>query len=345
MEVLLKLVIVNFLTSFFLNWWLCKKAKPNSNNLTELQHIHIYPVARVGGAGVFGSVMVSLFFFSDQLGQVSVLTLLAALPAAVLGWLEDVQSNVSAIFRLLGTILSGFLFYKLVSYSIKHCDILICDYIVSIELIAVFLTILAFAACANGFNMIDGLHGLASGSAMIMLAAFSFVSFAVDDKELGFLSISVFASVMGFWVLNFPFGKIFLGDGGAYFLGLVIASIAVMITERNELVSPFFSLIIVIYPIYEVARSTIRRLNIASSKTFQADRGHIHSVWFQLIQNKTDYNPVLQNSFAGGTSLLLPILSCTIAMFYYSNTAVLVCALVGFIIAFEILIHLVKSGN
>lgn len=343
MEVLFKLVIVNFVTSFFVNLWLCKKFKPKFNNLPELQHIHFHSAARVGGCGVFMSVMLSLFFFSDELRQVSVLTLLATLPAAVLGWVEDVKANVSAIVRLLGAILSGILFYKLVGYSIKDCDILLCDYFVSIEPIAVFLTVLALAACANGFNMIDGLHGLASGSAMVMLVTFSFVSFAVDDKELGFLSIGVFASILGFWILNFPLGKIFLGDGGAYFLGLLIGSIAVMITERNESVSPVFSLIVVVYPIYEVSRSTIRRLNIALSKPLQADRGHIHSVWFQLIQNKTDYNPVLQNAFAGGTALLLPILSCTVGMFYYSNTAGLVYAVVGFIIAVELFLHFVNS--
>ena len=75
-----------------------------------------------------------------------------------------------------------------------------------------------------------------------------------------FLSICLVASLFGVFLFNFPFGKIFVGDGGAYFIGAVIAAMAVLLPERNNSVSPYASAIIVIYPFYELMRSFLRRL-------------------------------------------------------------------------------------
>ncbi len=77
-------------------------------------------------------------------------------------------------------------------------------------------------------------------------------------------------------MLNFPFGKIFLGDGGAYFSGYLIATLAVMLPVRNPEISPWISLLILGYPITETIVSIARRFLSDNGKIGSPDDGHLH---------------------------------------------------------------------
>ncbi len=91
------------------------------------------------------------------------------------------------------------------------------DWLLSFTVCALLFTGFAMGGVANAINIIDGFNGLASGSLLIMLAAFAFVADRVGDELVFSLAILYGALVLGFFVVNFPLGKIFLGDGGAYF--------------------------------------------------------------------------------------------------------------------------------
>ena len=106
----------------------------------------------------------------------------------------------------------------------------------------------------------DGLNGLAAATAMLMIASFGLLAEKFGDTELAMICFLLIASGAGFVVWNFPFGKIFLGDSGAYLLGALAATLSVMLPERNAEISPFSSLLIVIYPFYELIRSFVRRV-------------------------------------------------------------------------------------
>ena len=71
----------------------------------------------------------------------------------------------------------------------------------------------------NAFNLIDGLNGLSSYVSVSTAVTLSIIAFRVGDVQSTIFLILFTASILGFMVLNFPFGKIFLGDGGAYLLG------------------------------------------------------------------------------------------------------------------------------
>ena len=93
----------------------------------------------------------------------------------------------------------------------------------------------------------------------MMLLAMGFVAHLVGDSTLALLSLAVAGAVLGFFVWNFPAGLIFLGDGGAYFLGFVVAEIGILLLQRNPEVSPLCPLLIVIYPVFETVFSMYRR--------------------------------------------------------------------------------------
>ena len=90
------------------------------------------------------------------------------------------------------------------------------------------------------------------------------------------------ASMLGCFVINFPLGRIFIGDGGAYLMGAIVAMLTILLSERNPEISPFASLIIVFYPFYELVRSTVRR-KLAGRNTMAPDKRHLHSLVFAYI--------------------------------------------------------------
>jgi UDP-N-acetylmuramyl pentapeptide phosphotransferase/UDP-N-acetylglucosamine-1-phosphate transferase len=90
--------------------------------------------------------------------------------------------------------------------------------------------------------------------------------------------LSLLAAVSaGFMVLNYPFGKIFIGDGGAFFLGFMVGQIAILLPMRNPEVSPWASLLICAYPVVEVLYSMYRRICNKKS-TGTPDDQHLHTL-------------------------------------------------------------------
>ena len=336
-------LIISFALSMSLTLILIKKFIPIRPLASSPQNIHEGSIPRVGGLAVFTATILIIFIFSGHIGSLALSTTLCTLPALLLGLLEDFRGCAQPIARFCGTLLAGFLFCYFLEHSITNIEFELGNLVLSSLVVSVPLTALAIAALANGFNMIDGLHGLSSGSALVMLATLAYVCFDVGDGELGFLSLLIFFSTLGFWVFNFPHGKIFLGDGGAYFLGVMIASIAILLPERNNSVSPYFSLLVVAYPFQEVVRSTIRRGSVTLASAFEADNGHLHSSLFQLITNKTVFKRKTQHIAAASISLLFPIVSCLTGSFYYSSTETLIVTILLFVIIYEATSRVIKS--
>ena len=122
------------------------------------------------------------------------------------------------------------------------------------------LTIIAFIGVTNSINIIDGFHGLASGVSLISLISFIILSAIYHDILILNLSLIMFFAILGFFVWNWPKGKIFLGDGGAYFIGFMFVIISILFVNRNPQISPWFPVCVLSYPIFEVLFSIYRRI-------------------------------------------------------------------------------------
>jgi UDP-N-acetylmuramyl pentapeptide phosphotransferase/UDP-N-acetylglucosamine-1-phosphate transferase len=129
----------------------------------------------------------------------------------------------------------------------------------------------------NAINIIDGFHGLAAGTVIVILLGFAYVAHGSKDTELLNFSLLLAAVVAGFLIVNYPFGKIFLGDGGAFLLGFFVAQIAIMLPMRNPEVSPWVSLLICAYPVVEVLYSMSRRRR-EKRPSGSADDQHLHTL-------------------------------------------------------------------
>lgn len=147
----------------------------------------------------------------------------------------------------------------LLNAKIVRIDIHLIDMALAIPLISIAITTVAVAGLANSINIIDGFNGLASMVAMMMFVSLAYVAFRVGDTLILTIAFAMIGAILGFFIWNFPAGHIFLGDGGAYMIGFVLAECSILLVLRNGSVSAWYPVLMVIYPIFETLFSIYRR--------------------------------------------------------------------------------------
>jgi UDP-N-acetylmuramyl pentapeptide phosphotransferase/UDP-N-acetylglucosamine-1-phosphate transferase len=246
------------------------------------QKYHAQPVPRIGGVAVFSGALLAAALApgadapSRQLLQ---LLLAASLPAFVAGLVEDLTKAVSPRCRLFFTTVAGGLGVWLLGAKLVHTGVPGLDTLLGFTPIAIAVTLFAVAGLSNAINIIDGFNGLASMSVLTMLGAIAYVAFQVGDTALFIAALTLAGAVLGFLFWNYPHGLVFLGDGGAYFLGFAVAELLLLLLVRNPSVSPMFALLLCIYPVFEIGFTISRRLaRRRAGSTFAPDSLHLHSL-------------------------------------------------------------------
>ena len=199
----------------------------------------------------------------------------------VAGLAEDLSKKVPPALRLLATMLSALIFCILTGDSVTRVDIPLIDDFMSLPLISIAFTVFVMAGLANAVNIIDGFNGLATGSVIIMLCALGIVAFLAEDHDLALVSIMVAAVLSGFLLVNFPFGYVFLGDGGAYLSGLILGGLAVMLAARNPGVPAWTVAVILAYPIIETLFSIARKVVRSGHAPTRPDEAHLHMLVYR----------------------------------------------------------------
>jgi len=255
------------------------------HDLSGPQKFHARPVPRIGGVGIVAGVAVAavLMYVADRTHTELALLLIAGLPAFVVGLVEDFTKKVSPGKRLLATAVSAVVGAALLNALITRTDIPGLDWVVSYGVGALLITVFGVAGVANSINIIDGFNGLSSMCVSLMLLAFAYVAYQVGDNELALVALVGVGAVMGFFVWNFPAGLIFLGDGGAYFMGFFLAEVGVLLISRHHEVSPLFGVMVCIYPVFETLFSIYRRRVLRDASPGQPDGIHLHSLIYRRL--------------------------------------------------------------
>lgn len=120
------------------------------------------------------------------------------------------------------------------------------------------LAVLAIGGLPHAFNIIDGYNGLAGMVAVLISLALVHVALQLGDRQLAAVLVVLVGATAGFLVWNYPHGKIFAGDGGAYLWG-VIAYGCVALVARHPEVSPWFPMLLLCYPVSETLFSIYRK--------------------------------------------------------------------------------------
>ena len=202
------------------------------------------------------------------------------------------------------------------------------DWLVSTRIGAAMVTVFVAAGVANSINIIDGFNGLASMCSALILGSIGYVGFQVGDDLIVALAAAGAGAVLGFFVWNFPSGLIFLGDGGAYFLGFYIAELAIMLLYRNPSVSPMFPLLVCIYPVFETLFSIYRRKMLRGQPADMPDGIHLHSLIYRRIMrwavgNQSERSHARRNSMTSPYLWILCMLAVVPAMLFWDSTPLL----------------------
>jgi UDP-N-acetylmuramyl pentapeptide phosphotransferase/UDP-N-acetylglucosamine-1-phosphate transferase len=277
--------------------------------------IHEGTVPRVGGVAVYTAGLTGLALMSKGLPDVTakiVWMMWGCMTIVFLaGLVEDLTRAVPAAVRYVAALVAALLFslahdrYGISSVGISHFDLPLNSTVIRVAFFA-----FAVASLAHAFNLIDGQNGLCGGVSVLVFIALGLTAGRTGQSTLATLSYTMAAANLGFLVFNFPFGRIFLGDGGAYFNGAIAAVLTVFVVQGSSLVSPWLAILILVYPVWETLFSMARRLR-ARQPFYSPDDDHLHHRMMRLGQNRRGGRlaryasaPIL--AVVGGFSLLAP---------------------------------------
>ena len=303
-----------------------------------VQKFHTQATPRIGGLPVVVGVLGAWALLPSGAQLLLAPLLLAAMPAFGSGFIEDLTKAVSVRARLLCTIGSGVLACLLTGYSVTRSGLSGLDWLLSFSVISILFTALAIGTMANAVNMIDGFNGLSAGSLIIMFGGMAAIASGAGDQNLALLSGVLAAAMLGFAALNWPLGKIFLGDGGAYFAGFTVGWIGVLLIVRNAEVSSWAPVMVCAYPLLEVFFSIARR-RYRRHNPGHPDRLHLHS----LVRRRVTAfwlrrsSPLGLNSVSG--VLMWPAsLICTVwAVVFARDTDTLMAGVLGVAVIYTVL--------
>jgi UDP-N-acetylmuramyl pentapeptide phosphotransferase/UDP-N-acetylglucosamine-1-phosphate transferase len=262
----------------------------HDHDLDGVQKVHTTAVPRIGGVGVVAGLVLGflcfqhLFVKANGVGTREVYLLLAAgLPAFLAGVVEDFTKRVSVKARLAATALSAVVASAVLGATVNELDLWGIDALLAITPFAVLVTAIVVAGGSNAINIIDGFNGLSSSTIIIMAAGLAAVGLQHGDGLVVTLGALGIGATLGFLAVNYPRGKLFLGDGGAYFLGFWVSEMAVLLLVRNPSVNAWQVLAICAYPVIEVLFSIYRRKVIQGVSPGAPDALHLHTLVFRRL--------------------------------------------------------------
>ena len=262
-----------------------------------IQKIHDGEILRIGSLFLFVPLIV-IYLTNDEFKSRSFdLIVICSSIIIFLTIIEDIKYFLSPKLRLtiLFFVSSVFVFFTDLP-NIKISSIFIDE-----QNIIVFysLYILSLIMIMNGFNFIDGLNGLSSFNFISIFISIYFLADLYQDDEIKNWSMFLILLSLFFLVLNFPFGKFFLGDSGSYLYAFLSGSTIIMLFERNAEAPTLLALLVLAYPITEIIFSIFRK-SMKKFSPMEPDNLHIH----QLIFNKLNGNKKFRNNLA---SLIMAI--------------------------------------
>lgn len=276
-------VVVCAVTGFLVSWGLipvildaCRRASGAPRDLC-FHHTDKAPIPRFGGialaAGFTAVVLAALYFSEGGVSREMLTVVCCSLAMFGLGILDDLRP-IGARMKLLGQIaIAGVV--ALGGSSIEVVTNPFTGTGHDIGIWGVVATVLWLVALTNLINIIDGIDGLAGGISLMLMVLLVHASLG-SSSFLLLLAVGMIGALVGFLYFNFPPARIYMGDGGAYFLGFLIGGLTLVTAQKGTvaaaLVAPVFALAL---PILDVALAIVRR-GIKGLPVFRPDRRHIH---------------------------------------------------------------------
>ena len=303
----------------------------HDNDFDSIQKYHTAPTPRIGGLAIFTSfaLVIIVSHLLNMSSSYDFGILLSGCLVFLIGIIEDITKKVSPFIRLNVFIISALIaIYVTGSLPvITYADFGPLEFLIShYQFIGLILALYCVVGLTNAYNIIDGYNGLSSSTAIINILGLALLASLVNDVIVVRVALCFVAAILGFWIFNYPRGKIFLGDGGAYHIGFVISVLSIyLIHVHKGFISPYAVLLMNIYPITEIGFSIYRRKLIHKTKSMYPDNMHLH----QLIYHRcTPIRNLNRNAWVMPIMLIFIFPQVLFALIFYKHT--IICLLLIF---------------
>jgi UDP-N-acetylmuramyl pentapeptide phosphotransferase/UDP-N-acetylglucosamine-1-phosphate transferase len=329
--------------SFVMGWVVLRSRSIHArfsldHDVSGVQKFHSHAVPRIGGIPLMAGLVVGaavLLVESDRWDLADDLVL-CGLPVFGSGLIEDLTKKIGPLPRLLAAFFAAACAFFVLDAGIYRLDIPYLDNLLSFHwLIALFFTMFAVGGVSHAINIIDGYNGLSAGVCIIIFGAYASVAWQVGAPQILALSLIMIGTLIGFFLWNYPKGKIFAGDGGAYLVGFMVAIIGVLLVKRHHEVSPWFPLVCVAYPVFETIFSIFRRKFLQARAVGQPDALHLHQMIYRRLvrwrvgsrerNHKTSRN-AMTSPYLWSVALI-PIVP---SVFFWDDTSMLIVIFLAF---------------
>lgn len=319
--------LVSLLVIRYRHWHLHLSADDNKG----VQKFHQGSIPRIGGVGVAAGVAAALgwSWWRGVIDAQIIGLLLAAVPAFMAGLAEDLTKKVGVMERLGATMLAAALGAWWLGALLPRIGVPLLDAWMAWWPVGLVVTVVGVAGLANAINIIDGFNGLASAVSALMFAAFGYVAWQLGDTTVVQICLAMIGALLGFFVWNYPRGLIFLGDGGAYFVGFVLAEVAVLLVVHHPNLSPWFCLLVCIYPVTETMVSIYRRRILRKMSPGVPDALHLHSLIYRRLifgggSLKSRDDLLARNSWTSPYLWMLALIPIVSAVLFWRDKVLLV---------------------
>ena len=251
-------------------------------DFSKPQAFHKSATSRAGGLA--GIISLNFFFIIYYLIYSKILFdyIFVCNLMFVVGFLDDLRTNISASKRL--TLMIIFLFFIVHYFPIKilNIDIPFLYTLLENNIFSSLFVLLCFLFIINGANLIDGFNGLLTINLIIINSVLAYINMSSGNIDFSILIIGQIIILFSFLLFNFPSAKIFLGDSGSYLLGSMTALNVIETNNLNPDYSSFFFCIILFYLFFEVFFSFFRKI-IQKKSPLNPDNKHLHMLTFKKI--------------------------------------------------------------
>lgn len=282
------IILTTFLTSLILTYLMIKISKNmNIMDIPNERSVHKKPTPLLGGIAIFLSFLFGFILFGNQ-NPLMISILIASFLILLLGIFDDIKP-IKARYKFIIHILVALIVVFYGGLKLTHVDIFGLS--LNFKWMSPYVTILIIVGIINAVNLIDGLDGLCAGISSIYFLTIGVIALILN-KFNGLdiiLSFIMLGSTLGFLVFNFPPAKIFMGDTGSTFLGLMISVIMLLGFKTVTLTSLLIPLVLLILPITDTLFAIIRRA-LNKKPIGQADKEHIHH---QLLKHLSTRKTIL----------------------------------------------------
>jgi UDP-GlcNAc:undecaprenyl-phosphate GlcNAc-1-phosphate transferase len=270
---------------FFTCWALIgiilkRAAKIGATRSADFHHSRKEPIPRLGGVALVSAfvIVVLTVYLCSSVSDHSEFTLGVILSSCVamfgVGFWDDIRP-LSAKFKFTAQIaIASAIYFANIRIDLFKDPITDTD--LHLGVLGYFATVLWLVTMTNLINLIDGIDGLAGGICLMLMLLMANLGATVNLSFSMLLSIGVAGALLGFLKYNYPPAKIYMGDGGAYFLGFLIGVLAIVNSNKGDvaaaLIAPAFALAL---PIVDVSLAVLRR-GLRGLPLFRPDQKHIH---------------------------------------------------------------------